>query len=344
MTGNTQMNEDDNQMTKPFLPLEVQRGSQSNSTTPDHELKKQRAKARAAILALSVFQTAANLCIKMLHHLPSVQIAFLRSISMLIIGSTYLFFTKKYTQISIVRESPVVSKNLLAYTLYGNCGLMLLTMAVSSLPLAESSVLFFSNAIFNGINGYFLLGLKYTKFEFGMSMISLVGVTLIAKPPMLFNTAETSVEGGEGGEGGASHFLSAIICLGSAFSFSIAYMKVRVLPQTLDMLVVIYAFNLVTLISTSAYALLTGSFVSLSFSDWVLGLICGVFAITFIYLQNRAYQIEKPSRVATISLGLQLVYSTLIDLFVFGHFPDFLSMLGVGAIVGSVYMILQLKH
>ena len=261
MTGNTQMNEDDNQMTKPFLPLEVQRGSQSNSTTPDHELKKQRAKARAAILALSVFQTAANLCIKMLHHLPSVQIAFLRSISMLIIGSTYLFFTKKYTQISIVRESPVVSKNLLAYTLYGNCGLMLLT-----------------------------------------------------------------------------------IILGSAFSFSIAYMKVRVLPQTLDMLVVIYAFNLVTLISTSAYALLTGSFVSLSFSDWVLGLICGVFAITFIYLQNRAYQIEKPSRVATISLGLQLVYSTLIDLFVFGHFPDFLSMLGVGAIVGSVYMILQLKH
>ena len=82
----------------------------------------------------------------------------------------------------------------------GSCGLGFFFYALSVLPLADATVIFFLGPVFTAILGRIVLKEPFTPLDALASTISMVGVVLVAKPSVLFppSPASPPLEGGEG--------------------------------------------------------------------------------------------------------------------------------------------------
>lgn len=117
--------------------------------------------------------------------------------------------------------------------LFGLGGMSCFFWALTALPLADATVLHYTNPIITVLLAALVLDETLGRAEIGGALLSLAGVALIAQPSFLFD--------------GASGLNPAYVgvALGGAFFSSCAYVTVRKLRATEDPLVIVLYFPLV---------------------------------------------------------------------------------------------------
>lgn len=79
--------------------------------------------------------------------------------------------------------------------LLGSSAMILLYYAFQVMPLADATVITFSSPVFTSLLAWIFLKEKYSVWDLLFTLFTITGVILIARPPFLFGSNVTGIEG-----------------------------------------------------------------------------------------------------------------------------------------------------
>lgn len=193
--------------------------------------------------------------------------------------------------------------------------------SVIHLPLADATLIQYTNPVWTALLAAWLLGEKMGRSEVALVFASLGGVVLIARPSFLFGTAAA----------GLDPLVVGVAIAGAIFSAA-AYVTVRKLGRTEDPLVIVFYFTLITV-----PAAIPGAFadpVWPTATEWLILLGVGLTAQAGQVFLTRGLQIEPAGRATAVGY-LQVVFAAIWGALFFAEFPDMWSFAGALIIIGS---------
>ena len=200
----------------------------------------------------------------------------------------------------------------------GTAALMCVYYAVTTLPLAEATILQYVHPVFTALLGVLFLKERVQKSTMICIAFCLAGLLVMVQPSMSSNTSSELP------------LFSIMVALLGAFGSSIAYVIVRKLSKTEDSSVIIFYFPLVALpIST---ALIWNDFVMPSLFLTVMLVLVGVFTQIGQYGLTKAMQTQAAGKASAYSY-VQIVFSALLGVWIFNEIPSVWTYLGGGLIV-----------
>lgn len=206
--------------------------------------------------------------------------------------------------------------------LVGFGGLLCFFYAIPRMPLAEVTVIQFTNPVFTALFAALLIGERLNRAVVASTVVSLLGVSLIARPAFLF------------GEGATTLDLTAvgIALLGAVFA-ALAYTTVRKLGETEHSLVVVFYFPLVSI--PACLPVLAPVAVWPTPVEWIMLLGIGVLTQIAQVFLTRGLHKEEAGRATSVSY-LQIVFATAWGLLFFGEVPDLLTIAGATCVVAGI--------
>ncbi|HSU15640.1 DMT family transporter [Longimicrobium sp.] len=194
------------------------------------------------------------------------------------------------------------------------------------LPLADATVIQYTNPVWTAWLGWWLLGEALTAGEAVLSGAGLLGVLLIARPTVLF-----------GGVGAArlDPFAVGVALAGALFSAS-AYVSVRKLSRTEHPLMIVFYFTLVT-VPASLPGALAGAVMPRG-REWALMVGVGVMALLGQVFLTRGLQREPAGRATAIGYA-QILFAATWGMAFFDEWPDALSLAGAALVLVSVVVL-----
>lgn len=249
--------------------------------------------------------------------LPSIEIVLVRAA--LTLGLSVAMLRRAHV--------PVWGNRPLLLVLRGLLGFVALTafyFSVVHLPLAEATVIQYTNPVFAAIFAAWLLRERIGAREIACIAFGLVGVALVAQPGLLFGAASLDVR----------YVLVAL--LGAIFSAA-AYVLVRQLGTTEHPLVVVFYFPLVTVPLAIPFASVT--WVWPTPLEWLLLLGIGVSTQLGQIGITRGLQLAPAGRATAVGY-LQIVFAALWGVLFFRELPGPLAIAGTAMIVGSTLVLL----
>lgn len=262
----------------------------------------------------SFFFSVMGLLVKIAgERLPSQEIVFFRSLLVLI----FAWIMIKRAGISPWGNN---KKWLVVRGFTGFAALSCFYYGVTHLPLADATLIMYTNPVFTAILAAIFLKESLTRMDIFGVLCSLAGVVLISEPSFIF--------------GGDSRLdvLSVIVALGGSIFAAISYVIVRQLRQTEDALVVVFYFPLIATPASIPTAL-PGALVPTWTEIWVL---LGIGVVTHIaqVLMTKGLHLEKAGRATAVSY-LQVVFAFIWGMLFFEEYPTASSIAGALLIVGS---------
>lgn len=212
--------------------------------------------------------------------------------------------------------------------IFGFLALSCLYYGLVHLPLADATVLQYTNPVWTALFAAWLLNERMVRGELGLVLASLVGVVLIARPAFLF-----------GGAGGRLELLAVgVVLLGSMFSAG-AYVTVRQLARSEDPLVIVFYFTLVA-VAGSIPGTLTEP-VWPTPVEWGYLLVVALTAQAGQVFLTRGLQLEPAGRATAIGY-LQVVFAAIWGALVFRELPDGWVIAGAAVILGSTLLLARI--
>ncbi|WP_173425035.1 DMT family transporter [Vibrio renipiscarius] len=265
-------------------------------------------------MILSAFGFALmSACVKYVSNygLPVFEIVAARALVSLVIS----YFDVKRKKISIWGNNKPL---LLLRGMVGTASLMCVYYAVTTLPLAEATILQYVHPVFTALLGVLFLKERIQKSTLICIAFCLAGLLVMVQPNM--NSAIVN----------ELPLFSIMIALGGAFGSSIAYVIVRKLSQTEDSSVIIFYFPLVALpIST---VLMWDGFVWPDLFLTIMLVFVGIFTQIGQYGLTKAMQTQAAGKASAYSY-VQILFSTLLGVWVFNEIPSVWTYLGGGLII-----------
>lgn len=263
--------------------------------------------ARQIVVAALLFSLM-SLFVKLAgQRLSSLEIVFVRSVITLFLSWALLYRAK----------TPIWGENRLLLSLRGLFGFIALSSffySVTQLPLAEATVIQFTNPVFTALFAAFFLGEKATGKLWISILLAFGGVLAITRPAILF------------GEAGAGHIPPTVVAigLGGAMATGMAYVLVRKLAATENEMVIVFYFPLV---AVPGSFLLMKEWVPPTAMEWLLLLLIGVTAQWGqIYLTRGMQQLAAAK--ATVVLYSQLIFATIWGWIFLSQPPGLLTAAG----------------
>lgn len=213
---------------------------------------------------------------------------------------------------------------LLARGVLGFGALSCFYFALTRLPLAEATVLHFTNPLWTALFAALLLGESVALGVLGPILVSLAGVVLVARPAMLFGTAGTPLD-----------TLGLGAALLGAMLASLAYVAVREASKTEHSLVIVLFFPLVTVPATVPFM---SSFVWPRGWEWPLLLGVGVSTLLGQVYLTRGLSLIPAARAVTIGYS-QILFVTLWGMLFFGEYLDLWSAMGSLLVVAGTLAV-----
>jgi drug/metabolite transporter (DMT)-like permease len=250
--------------------------------------------------------------------LPTQEIVLARSLVMVLIAGAAL----RARGISFA-GTPGRRRFLVLRGVFGYGALSCFYYALVHLPLADATVLQYTNPAWAAVFAIFVLGERMRGREVASLGLSLVGVLLVARPTFLFGTAS------------ALDPVAVAVGLSGAVCSASAYVVVRMLGGE-HYLVVIFYFAVVSSIASAPAALLHGV---LPTPPEAL-LLLGVGATTHmgqVFITKGLY-LERTGRATATGL-IQIVFAATWGVLVFATMPDPLAMVGAGLVIAGVLLL-----
>jgi drug/metabolite transporter (DMT)-like permease len=271
------------------------------------------------MVAAAFFFSLMSLFVKLAGaRLPSSQIVFVRSAVSLVIS--YLLVRRAGVGMWGVRKSLLILRGL-----SGLSALMLFFYAVTKLPLADVTVLHFTNPVFTAILAALFLGESMGRSELLGLTLSLGGVLLVAQPSFIF------------GDAGARLDLVAVAAalVGSMFS-SVAYTTVRKLRETDHALVIVFYFPLVA--TPGSIPVMAQHALWPTPTEWLLLLTIGIVTQVAQVFLTKGLHAERAGRAMSVSY-VQILFAALWGLVVFGNVPGPLTIAGTVLVVFGTLLV-----
>ncbi|XP_078247452.1 solute carrier family 35 member G1 isoform X2 [Pogona vitticeps] len=120
--------------------------------------------------------------------------------------------------------------------LLGSSAMILLYYAFQVMPLADATVITFSSPVFTSLLAWIFLKEKYSPWDLLFTLFTITGVVLIARPPFLFGTEVTGIEGSY-----TDHLKGTIAAVTSAIAAASTIVILRKINQIQDFLLLLKA-------------------------------------------------------------------------------------------------------
>lgn len=213
---------------------------------------------------------------------------------------------------------------LLLRGLLGAAALTCWYFSIVHLPLAEATVIQYTNPVFAALLAAALVRERLGVREIVGVVASMVGVIMIARPSFLFaNSAPVD----------PVHIMIAVS--GALFS-AVAYVTVRTLRGADDALVIVFYFPVVTVPLVLPFAI--ADWVTPTPWEWLVMLGIGITTqIAQVYM-TRGLQLEPTGRATAVGY-LQIVFAAIWGALLLGELPDAWSLAGALVIVGGTLLI-----
>jgi drug/metabolite transporter (DMT)-like permease len=268
------------------------------------------------MLLSTLFFSLMNVCIKLLAHIPPVEIILFRScISFLI---CWVLLKKARVNVWGTHH-----KWLIARGIAGALALMLFFNTLQHIPLATAATVQYMSPIFTAILGTFLVKEQVKPWQWLFFLLSFAGVLVI-----------------QGGTTQLDAFYLWIGVLSSLFS-GLAYTIIRKLNTREHPLVIIFYFPLVTIPIVGTYSLF--NWVRPEGWDWPLLLAVGLLTQLGQYYMTMSYQEEEISKVANLNY-IGIIYALLLGFLLFGEAFDLLAYGGMALVLLGVYLNMRFKR
>jgi drug/metabolite transporter (DMT)-like permease len=269
------------------------------------------------MLLATFFFGVMNAAVKLLSHIPAVEIAFLRSVVSLALAYGII----RYNRVSL----PGNNRNaLILRGLFGSSSLILYFITLQHMPLASAVTVQYLSPIFTAIMGVSMVKESVKPFQWLFFSISFLGVVMIQ------------------GFDGRIEPVYLIAGVGSAFFAGLAYNTIRQLKQTEHPLVITFYFPLVSLPVTML--LLPGATLVMPVDyDWIILVFIGITAQTAQYFMTRSYQSDELSKVASLKY-VGVIYALLFGYFLFGEVYNAEAYLGMLIVIIGVILNIWYRH
>lgn len=262
---------------------------------------------RFMLLATLTFKLM-MVCIKLLPHIPAIEIILFRSLISLAIS----FFLLQQQKVSIWGRN---KKVLIARGISGALSLMIYFSLLQQIPLATASTLNYLGPIFTTVLGIFLVKEPVRSAQWFFFAISFVGILVIQG----FDPRISPM-----------HLLMGV---SSSFFMGLAYNFIRMLKTDEHPLVIIFYFPLVMLPISAVWS--SYVWVQPVGWDWLVLLLVGVFTQIAQFLMTKAYQLEELSKVS-ILIYVGIIYSLLFGYFLFDETYNLYTYGGMGLVLLGV--------
>ena len=253
-------------------------------------------------------------------HLPSQQIVLVRSAVTLI----YSYGAIRWAGVSPWGQRRGV---LVLRGLFGFGAMICFYLALTKLPLADTTAIFFSNPVLTALFAALFLGERLGIREVGGALLSFAGICLIAQPTFLFET----------GGGSLNLIYVGVTILGAVFAAA-GYATVRALRTTEHPTVVVFYLPLVATIGSIP----TIGLVDMRWPtpyEWLL--LVGGVAVTgqlALVLLTEGLNRVRAGRGMPITY-LQIVFAAVWGVVFFGEVPDLLTIVGAVLVVGGTLVV-----
>ncbi len=220
---------------------------------------------------------------------------------------------------------------LTARGLIGTLALMCVFYAVTTLPLAEATLLQYLNPVFTSVLAFVFIKETIQRSTVVCIVLSLTGLLLMVQPAFLFGAFALST---------APLPLPGVgAALLGALGSGAAYVLIRRLSGTEDPSVIIFYFPFIAL--PVACLLLGDGFVMPTGWAWILLLLVGIFTQVAQYGLTRAMQTEDASKATAYSY-VQVIFAAILGWMLFDEIPTANTLLGAlfiigGALVNIIY-------
>ncbi len=252
----------------------------------------------------------ANVFVKQVSHLPTMEIVFFRCA----FGVVFCYVGLRKAGADWRGSN---RKLLLMRGLFGTTALYLFFLTVKEIPLASAMTIQYLSPIFTTIIAIFLLKERVKSLQWLFYAMAFVGVLFIEQ----FDTRIT--------------LLFLVIGIVSAFCSGVAYNLVRTLREREHPLTVVLHFQLVGLIVGFLFTIF--NWATPTGWDWFYLFLIGVFSQLGQIFLTDALQREKAASVVIVNYT-GLTYGLLIGWLVFGEAQTVESLLGMFLVVGGVVL------
>lgn len=254
--------------------------------------------------------------------IPSQEVVFARGLISLVIA---------WLLLKHARVPPWGTRRRLLVTrgLAGFVALSCFYYSVIHLPLADATVIQYTNPVWTAWLGWWLLGERLSRGEAALSALSLLGVVLVARPSFLF------------GEGVALDPTAVAIALAGSLCSAAAYVSVRKLGRTEHPLVIVFYFTLVTVPASVPGLLLDAVWPTPI--EWLYLVGVGVTALLGQVFLTRGLQRERAGRATAIAY-VQIVFAAALGGVFFDQWPHGLSLLGALLVLASVVVLARRRQ
>ena len=253
--------------------------------------------------------------------LPSIEIVFVRGV--ITLGLSYWLVRRAGLELPGRRPGLLVIRGL-----FGSLALTCFYFSLVHLPLADATVIQYTNPIFTAVLAAWLLGERMSPRAVVFVATSLAGVVLVARPGFL------------GGSSATIDPLHVAIALLGALSSASAYVMVRRLRGIDHPLVIVLYFPLVTVPLTFPFVIAGWTWPT----PWEWVVLLGIGASTQagqVYM-TRGLQLEAAGRATAVGY-LQIVFAAAWGLVVFGEMPDVWSFVGAAVIIASTVLLARTR-
>ena len=271
------------------------------------------------MVAASFFFSLMSLLVKITgRRLPPQEIVMIRSAVLLLIVSFTIHRQK-------IKPWGVNKKLLILRGLLGFVAVNCFYIALVRLPLAEATVIMFTNPVFTALIAAVVLAELFGIKDIGLMAISLAGVVLVVQPAILF-----------GDTGAGLDSIGVVMGLVSAVLSAAAWVTIRRLSQAEPVIVIIFYFAMIATFGSVPLVMMNPVWPTAV--EWLL--LIGIGVTTHFGQLNltRGLKLEKAGRAASVAY-MQMVFAALWGFMIFSEVPTMLSIAGAVLIVGSTLML-----
>lgn len=213
---------------------------------------------------------------------------------------------------------------LLLRGLFGFMAVGCFYFAISHIPLADATVIQYTNPVWTALLAAAFLGESLRPVEIVGTAASLAGVLLVARPSFLFGAESARLD----------PVVTGIALAGAILSAS-AYVTVRKLGESEDPLVIVFYFALVSTVGAAPITAFSHA-VWPSAGEWLALLGVGLTAQGAQILMTHGLRRERAGRAMAVGY-LQIVFAATWGALFFAEIPDVWSFAGAAMVVGGTW-------
>lgn len=268
------------------------------------------------MLLATFFFSLMNVAVKLLPHIPAVEIVFFRSAVSLVLSLGFLKAAKV----------PVLGKNQKLLILRGASGSMALILyyrLLQEIPLASATTILFLSPIFATILGIFLVKEKVRPIQWIFFIISFFGIVMVKGFDVRIG------------------FIYLLLGFSSSLFSGVAYNCIRKLNTSEHPLVIIFYFPLVTFPITGIWSIF--NWVMPQGIDWIVLAMVGILTQIAQYFMTRSFQTEEISKVASLRY-LGIIYALIFGYLFFDEGFNIMVYAGMVLTIIGVVLNIWYKH